>query len=157
MSFNNIIPVPRACEHDWLKPESNRTTCKLCGCDGYIYLDKGSDIEEELINMQARVDELERELENERIRLAACGVAALQNTEESIKERITKESPYWSASYSDVCNTVDREMKLERRLEANEEAQAQKLRICFRKAFARPWSDRNELLTNIEHEMFAKG
>lgn len=63
MSWNNIIPVARVCEHDWLKPESNRTTCKLCGRDGYIYLDRGSDIEEELINLQARCDELERKLE----------------------------------------------------------------------------------------------
>lgn len=55
---------------------------------------------------------IREELERERMRLAGCGVAAMMNTEESIKERITPDNPYWSASYSDVCNAVDREMKL---------------------------------------------
>lgn len=51
-------------------------------------------------------------LEIERLRLAACGVAALQNTESSARERIKPDNPYYSASYGDVCSAVDREMAL---------------------------------------------
>lgn len=50
------------------------------------------------------------ELGTERMRLAACGVAAMQNTVSTITERITPDNPYYSASYSDVCRAVDREM-----------------------------------------------
>ena len=57
------------------------------------------------------------ELERERMRLAACGIAAMQNTPESIKQRIGRDSPYWSASYGDVCALVDREIELRTRLE----------------------------------------
>jgi hypothetical protein len=49
-------------------------------------------------------------LETERLRLAACGVAAMANTPTTARERITPDSPYYSASYSDVCRMVDREM-----------------------------------------------
>ena len=46
-----------------------------------------------------------------RMQLAGCGVAAMCNTEQSIKEqRISPDNPYWSASYGDVCRAVDREM-----------------------------------------------
>jgi len=30
---------PKECEHAWLIPNKNRTTCKKCGRDGYIKLD----------------------------------------------------------------------------------------------------------------------
>jgi len=57
--------------------------------------------------------ELRKELETERMRLAACGVASMSNTTESAKaQRITRDNPYWSASYGDICNMVDREIKL---------------------------------------------
>ena len=49
------------------------------------------------------------ELERERMRLAACGVAAMSNTPETIAKRINADSDYFSASYSDVCRAVDRE------------------------------------------------
>lgn len=29
----------KECPHDWLVPSGNRTTCKLCGRDGYIKMD----------------------------------------------------------------------------------------------------------------------
>lgn len=54
----------------------------------------------------------ENQLETERMRLAGCGVAALMNTPDSIKDRIGRDSPYWSASYGDVCSMVDREIAL---------------------------------------------
>jgi hypothetical protein len=55
----------------------------------------------------------EEYLEVERLRLAACGVAALSNTKESAAHtRIDESNPYYSASYSDVCSRVDSEMNL---------------------------------------------
>ncbi len=47
-----------------------------------------------------------------RIKLAACGVAALQNTQRTAGYRLEEGDPAWSASYRDVCNAVDREMAL---------------------------------------------
>jgi len=65
---------------------------------------------------------MQEQLEIERIRLAACGVAAMQNTRATIKDRIRSDSPYYSASYSDVCKAVDREISLREKLELVEEA-----------------------------------
>jgi hypothetical protein len=62
--------------------------------------------------LQAEAGYLKADLETERMRLAACGVAAMANTPASVAERITADSPYYSASYGDVCSTVDREMAL---------------------------------------------
>lgn len=59
------------------------------------------------------VDRLFTELEIERLRLAACGVAATANTPETAAEqRLKPDSPYLSASYHDVCAAVEREMAL---------------------------------------------
>jgi hypothetical protein len=30
----------KECKHEWLTPANNRTTCKLCGRDGFITLDR---------------------------------------------------------------------------------------------------------------------
>jgi len=57
------------------------------------------------------------EVETERLRLAACGVAAMQNTESTIKDRLIPDNPHYSASYGDVCRAVDREMALRSELE----------------------------------------
>jgi hypothetical protein len=70
---------------------------------------------EEVIMNEER--DYENEIETLRIQLAGCGVAAMQNTEGSVKARITAESPYWSASYGDVCRAVDREMQLRQRVD----------------------------------------
>jgi hypothetical protein len=64
----------------------------------------------------------ESELEKLRLQLAGCGVAAMQNTLETIKDRITPDNPYYSASYSDVCAAVDREISLRTKLEIYEKA-----------------------------------
>lgn len=67
----------------------------------------------ELQSLRDELAELKEENEKQRMQLVACGVAALCNTEESAaKQRINKSDPYWCASYGDVCNAVDREMKL---------------------------------------------
>lgn len=67
---------------------------------------------QELKAARDEVESLKDELERERVRLAGCGVAAMQNTEESRKRRILPETWAWSASYSDVCRAVDREIDL---------------------------------------------
>ena len=64
------------------------------------------------IAVEEKHDALKAELEHERLRLAACGVAATQNTAKTVADRIAKEHPCWSVSYGDVCAAVDREMSL---------------------------------------------
>lgn len=65
-------------------------------------------------------------LETERLRLAGCGMAAMSNTDASRKGRLGPDSPYYSASYADVCAAVDREMALRAALtEAERERDAQ--------------------------------
>ena len=61
------------------------------------------------------INEIERltaELETERMRLAACGVVALANTEQSAAKAREMLPEYRSASLTDVERAVDREMKL---------------------------------------------
>jgi hypothetical protein len=94
--------------HRFVHPyNSHDTTCE-CGAEdsSKCVLTSGS---EEL--------KYENEIETLRIQLAGCGVAAMQNTESSVKARITAESPGWSASYGDVCRAVDREMQLRQRVD----------------------------------------
>jgi len=58
----------------------------------------------------ARIAELEKELETERMRLAACGVVALANTRESAEKARQMHSDYMSASCLDVMRAVDAEI-----------------------------------------------
>lgn len=44
------------------------------------------------------------------MRLAGISTATTQNTRTTIKDRITRESPYWTQAYADVCIAIDREM-----------------------------------------------
>lgn len=55
----------------------------------------------------AKIDALEADCEIARMQLAGCGVAALEDTEESRAGRITTDNTFWSASYGDVCRRVD--------------------------------------------------
>jgi chromosome segregation ATPase len=52
----------------------------------------------------------ELDLEQARVQLAGCGVAAMQNTKKTIADRACPGDYGWSASYGDVCRAVDREM-----------------------------------------------
>lgn len=76
-------------------------------------------------------DALREECEKLRMQLAGCGVAAMTNTASTAAARITKDNPYWSASYGDVCAAVDREVALR---EENEKMSALlhrcKIEIC---------------------------
>lgn len=53
---------------------------------------------------------LEKELETERMRLAACSFVALSNTDESAKEARQMHTDYWSAACDDVARSVDKQM-----------------------------------------------
>ena len=63
-------------------------------------------------HLKARIQALTRELEVERMRLAACGVVAMANTPGSAAKARDIMEEYRSASCGDVANAVDREMRL---------------------------------------------
>ena len=96
---------------------------------GYEYIDGGENLpapagiterDIEIANLKAEVAELETELETERMKLVACGVAALSNTRDSFEEQgLPFDSPYWSASYKDVRRAVRREMEHRENLESS--------------------------------------
>lgn len=65
-----------------------------------------------LRDLLAELEQVKNDLERTRVQLAGCGVAAMQNTEKSRKERAKPGDYGYSASYGDVCRAVDREMKL---------------------------------------------
>ena len=45
------------------------------------------------------------------LQLAGISTASIQNTDATVKDRITRENPYWTQAYGDVCRAVDREMQ----------------------------------------------
>lgn len=55
---------------------------------------------------------MQKEVEQLRVQLAGCGVAALQNTESSKEQRAKRGDYGYSESYADVCRAVDREIEL---------------------------------------------
>ncbi len=93
------------------------------GDEYQLFLEEIAELRAALEALQADTADLKDELERERIRLAACGVAALENTKACVNKRINKDNPYYSASYSDVCRAVDAEIRL------REEVAAQAKRI----------------------------
>lgn len=68
----------------------------------------------------AEVERLTADLEQTRVQLAGCDVAAMQNTEESKANRVERGAYGWSASYGDVCRMVDREIELRAGVEVPE-------------------------------------
>jgi len=69
-------------------------------------------IEAEIVRRYNGYADQQKEIKQLRVQLAGCGVAAMQNTTKSIKQRAKKGVYGWSASYQDVCDAIDREMKL---------------------------------------------
>ena len=65
---------------------------------------------EEIDELRAAMKERDAEIEQLRVQLAGCGVAAMQNTESSKADRVTRGGYGWSESYGDVCRMVDREI-----------------------------------------------
>lgn len=57
-----------------------------------------------------------------RMQLVAISTACQHNTDETKKLRIEKQSPYWTPSYQDVCETVDTEIELRQKLAKTVEA-----------------------------------
>ena len=56
-----LASMSSQCNHAWLVPLDNRTTCKKCGCDGWIYIDAEAN---HLINkLQFEVKALRFEIE----------------------------------------------------------------------------------------------
>ena len=53
---------------------------------------------------------LDEQEELHTMQLAGISTATVQNTVSTVKDRITKDSPYWTVAYQDVCAAVDREM-----------------------------------------------
>ena len=60
--------------------------------------------------------QLEAERELRIMQLAGVSTASIQNTEASVKGRITSENPYYTTAYADTCRAIDREMKLRQQL-----------------------------------------
>ncbi|NDI85041.1 hypothetical protein [Undibacterium crateris] len=108
----NVLPVPSVTDlekHAVKKDGSRHDICRRIESDLKIQNEQLCDQAEALRQENA---ELKAQLEKERMRLAGCATAALMNTEESVKDRISSDNPYWSASYGDICNAVDREIAL---------------------------------------------
>jgi hypothetical protein len=79
----------------------------------------------QLADQQTALAAMREQLDDERMKLAACGVAAMQNTRLTAREhRLNRDSQFWTASYGDVCAAVDREMAARERAEAAESALA---------------------------------
>ena len=73
-----------------------------------------------VLELIAEVERLQEELELERMRLAACGVAAMCNTSRTINDRLPPGHRCYSASYADVCRAVDSEIAWRERAERAE-------------------------------------
>lgn len=65
-----------------------------------------------VLELIAEVEKIRDELDFERLRLASCGVVAMQNTKDSRKDRIAPDHRCYSSSYGDVCRAVDAEIDL---------------------------------------------
>lgn len=77
------------------------------------------------------------ELETERLRLAACGVAALCDTTESMESmRLSTDNLYYSASYGDVLRRTQECIDLRSKVAALDKAFAAESDLRFRLAVA---------------------
>ena len=90
-----------------LEAQEDRTLCYTCNS----VLDKANDA---LYAREGKptYEQLEQQLETERMRLAACGVVAMSNTPDSAVKVRDMLPQYYSASCDDVARLVDREMEL---------------------------------------------
>lgn len=61
-------------------------------------------------DLQLELSGRKQDREEHALQLAAISTASIQNTEAAVRERITRENPYWTRAYEDVCIAVDREM-----------------------------------------------
>jgi len=71
---------------------------------------------EQYDELVAERDALKAEIEQLRVQLAGCGVAAIENMESSKANRAKRGDYGWSESYYAVCCAVDREIELRAKL-----------------------------------------
>lgn len=81
------------------------------------------------------------ELELQRMQMAGMMTVSMQNTETAIKDRITRDHPYWCQGYEDVCRAIDREMALRQELNA--------LTQAFQKECDHEWEHHDD---SFDHE-----
>lgn len=62
--------------------------------------------------LEAKQKEIDELKENHNLQMAGVMTASMQNTQSTIKDRIDRSNPYWTQAYQDVCDAVDREVKL---------------------------------------------
>ena len=111
-------------DQDWINADdplpSKRTAAKRAKARAMSTLDPQSVPLHEMKALEAERDALRLELENERMRLVACGVVAQANTPESAVKAREMHADYHSASCNDVAAAVDREIALRLRVAALE-------------------------------------
>lgn len=93
--------------------------------------------------LNSEIDRLKSELEQTRVQLAGCGVAAMCNTRESMQEQLVEKGAYgYSASYQDVVDAVNREISLREQLTAS---QQEVERLTIQRDFAQ--NELNDVIT----------
>ena len=95
------------------------------------------------------LEKAEAELEMWQMRLAACTTAALGNTPESAAQRISKDNPYYSATYGDVCAAVDREMALRAEVAGLQQGQEARVMPSLIMDYAKAQRKRDEALAEV--------
>ena len=102
-------------------------------------------------DLLVEVERLREDIEQLRVQLAACGVAAMCNTKQSRGQQKCVVGDYgWSQSYQDVVNAVGREIALRDQLQA---AQAENERLS---ALAAQHLADQELLVGQERKRVAR-
>ena len=64
-------------------------------------------------------------------RFVAISVAAIQDTEEARKERITQDNIYWSPAYADMCRKVDELINARIEIERLRQTIKNEAQYCF--------------------------
>lgn len=82
--------------------------------------------------VKAERDALNKSLEIERMRLAACGVVAMSDTPESLEKSLNMHDDYKSASCEDVARRVRECIELRARIEAAEKQEPDSWRVTAR-------------------------
>ena len=105
---------------EWVDPAvelpPDNLVCLATDMVGRMWISGGPDRRLQPGDRWLRLGGPSSEPETERMRLAACSVAALANTRESAKAARDVPDEYKSASWHDVCAAVDREMDLRDRI-----------------------------------------
>lgn len=63
------------------------------------------------------------------MQLAAISTVSMQNTHQTVKGRVLKDTPYWTVAYGDVCRRVDSEIYFRERCEQLEKLLSEKCNI----------------------------